>query len=425
MPSALIIPGVQVRALFEPSPVLAGATGILGVVGITDRGPLLPTQVGNFSEFLDIFGPASRYTMPEVRSGFGNGVSRVIVARIAPGRGQKASVDLTDDDGEKVATLEARAEGAWGNRLAVRVQQVKALSGKGAKFVNLDVLFEGTVIESFNNLVTDEESPDYFFDRINGESRVLVATDPLFQKGLPQVISATELADADSRAAFVNLKSGATDVLHIEAKRAGRAGGLTSVRVRDGNAGLLLSGANNAASADIRARQKGSDGTNIRISVAAAGPDSINVTVTPAQGAPRTRGPFKTLDELVADFRNDPDLEAEARGTVLPSPIQATALKRRVDLEVITEGRDTATYNDLSSMDEIVAITDPVVELNAINAAAQLPDANDGVNLAGGRNKGAALALIGDASNAPLLELVPAAGARGKLSVAIARGTST
>ena len=46
MASALIIPGVQVRALFEPSPVLPGATGILGAVGITDRGPLSPNFLG-------------------------------------------------------------------------------------------------------------------------------------------------------------------------------------------------------------------------------------------------------------------------------------------------------------------------------------------------------------------------------------------
>jgi hypothetical protein len=70
MASALIIPGVQVRALFEPSPVLPGATGILGAVGITDRGPLSPTQVGNFTEFTDLFGTASRYSMPEVRTAF-------------------------------------------------------------------------------------------------------------------------------------------------------------------------------------------------------------------------------------------------------------------------------------------------------------------------------------------------------------------
>lgn len=425
MPSALIIPGVQVRTLFEPSPVLPGAGGILGVVGIVDRGPLAPTQVGNFSEFLDVFGVASRYCMPEVRTAFANGVSRVVVARTAPGRGQKASLDLTDDDGEKVVTLLARAEGEWGKRISVRVTQVKALSGKGVRYVNLEVLFEGTVVETFNNLVSDEDSPNYFFDCINSQSRLLVAIDPVFQKGLPQAMPSAELDEADSRAAFVNLKAGAADVVRVEAKRVGKAGNLSSIKVSDGNAGLMLTGTGNAGSVDIRARQKGADGTKIRLSVAAVGADAVNITVTPAQGAPRTRGPFKTLAELVADFHNDPDLEAEAKGAVLPSPIQATALRRRIDIEVITEGRDTATYAGCGDMDVIVAINDPVVTFAAVNAATQLPDANDGVNLAGGRNKGAAVALIGDTGDAPLLELVPAAGVSGKLSVSVTRGIST
>ncbi|MDB6062025.1 MAG: hypothetical protein JWM78_2128 [Verrucomicrobiaceae bacterium] len=59
MASALIIPGVQVKTEFEPAPVLLGATGILGVVGVTDRGPTTPTPVGNFGEFIELFGPAS------------------------------------------------------------------------------------------------------------------------------------------------------------------------------------------------------------------------------------------------------------------------------------------------------------------------------------------------------------------------------
>ncbi|MEN3333452.1 MAG: hypothetical protein V7641_2817 [Blastocatellia bacterium] len=425
MPSALIIPGVQVRTIFEPSPVLPGATGILGVVGITDRGPLQPTQVGNFNEFLEVFGAASRYSMPEVRRAFANGVSRVVIARTDPGRGQKAALELTDDDGETVATLEARAEGKWGNRLAVRVQQVKSLSGQGVKFVNLDVLSEGTVIESFNNLITDEESPNYFFNVINSQSRVLIAIDPLFLKGLPKAVAVAELADADSRPAFANLKAGNTDVIHAQAKRAGRSGNQAAVRVRDGQAGLTLTGANNAASVDIRARAAGLDGTSIRLSVTSAGPDSVNVVVTPAQGVARIRGPFNSVDALVNDLASDPDVEALANGAALPTPMQATPLKRRVDVSVISEGRDTGLYTGLEEVAAIAAINDPVVAFTAINNATQLPTANDGINLTGGRNKGAALPLPGDVSDEPLIELVPAQGARGKLSVTVSRGTSS
>ena len=145
----------------------------------------------------------------------------------------------------------------------------------------------------------------------------------------------------------------------------------------------------------------------------------------PAAGTPRTRGPFKTLDELVADFRKDPDLTAVATGTILPSPLQSTALKRRVDIDVVTEGRDTATYAGLEDVGAIVAINDPVVTFAAINNATQLPNSTPGVDLAGGRNKGAALALPPDSEDVPLLELVPAPGARGKLSVTITRDTST
>ena len=86
MASALIVPGVQVTTEFEPAPVLPGATGILGFVGVADGGPLLPTPVGSFGEFTAIFGAASRYTMPEARTAFADGVMEIVVARIEPGR---------------------------------------------------------------------------------------------------------------------------------------------------------------------------------------------------------------------------------------------------------------------------------------------------------------------------------------------------
>ena len=182
MATALIIPGVQVKTEFEPSPALFGPTGILGVIGVADRGPVLPTPVGNAGEFFDIFGPGSRYTMPEVVGAFANGVSRAVIARIEPGHGQKATLDLFDDDNEKVVTLEARAEGAWGNKIAVKVTQVKALSGKGVKYVNFETFLDGRrpaglfsiadlqdVVQSFNVVKPNGEEDPFIrppgFDR--------------------------------------------------------------------------------------------------------------------------------------------------------------------------------------------------------------------------------------------------------------------
>src|SRR6185436_10981593 len=109
-----------------------------GVVGVADRGPIDPTPVGTMSEFLEIFGPGSRFTMPEVKTAFANGVSAMYIARTAPGRGQKAQLTVSDDDGEPVAIFVARAEGTWGKQIGVRVSQVKTLSGRGVKYANID-----------------------------------------------------------------------------------------------------------------------------------------------------------------------------------------------------------------------------------------------------------------------------------------------
>ena len=84
------------------------------MVGVADRGPTDPTPIGQFVEFLELFGAGSRYTMPEVRTAFANGISPVFMSRIAAGRGQKATLVLRDEEAEGVVKLKARAEGAWG-----------------------------------------------------------------------------------------------------------------------------------------------------------------------------------------------------------------------------------------------------------------------------------------------------------------------
>jgi hypothetical protein len=425
MPSTLIIPGVQVTTLFEPSPVLPGATGILGLVGIAERGPIVPTPVGTVTELTDAFGTATRYSMPEARGAFTNGVFKVYVARTQPGRGQRASLDLTDDDGDKKITLIARAEGQWGNTLAVQVTQVKTLSGQGIKYVNLEVFLSGESIETFKNLVMDEQSPDYFFDRINNQSRVLVAVDTQFQTGLPSTLAKTALANSDARAAFVVLKAGATDVVRVDAKRTGNGGNLSAVRVTEGQAGLALTGAANAPSVDIHARQAGTSGTGFRVSVVPAGPTTFNVVITPPAAAARTLGPFTSVDDVVNGLKSDPDVGAEARGIVPPSALAATPLGRRITIDVVTEGSDTGHYANLPDIAAVASISDPIVTFTVVGNATQLPDVVDGARLRGGRDPGPALFLTGDGSDQPLLEIVPTPGAPANLSVSVTRKVST
>ena len=423
MPSPLTIPGVQVRTQFEPSPVLPGATGVLGVVGVADQGPIEPTPIGTLGEFLEIFGQGSRYTMPEVRTALANGVAMVHVARIEPGRGSKSKLTLKDNEGEDVAVLEARAEGKWGDAINVRISQVKTAGG-AVKYVNIDVSLNGSVVESHKNLVMDEESPSYFFDVVNERSRVLVAFDPQFEKGLPNAIAQTTLTDADARAAFATLKAGATDVIRADAKRAGRTGNQLAVQVTEGRAARRFNGAADAPSIEVRARQAGTSGTGIRAAIVPAGATSVSLAVTPATGPVRTLGPAGTVADLVAAASADPDVEVLSRGDVLPAAQAQVALERRVDVAVFTEGRDTRHYPDLASNAEIAAISDSGVAFSVVGGAATLPDDDQGVPFEAGRNKGPALELAGASSDEPLLELVPAPGSSAQVAVSLAQAVA-
>jgi len=90
---------------------------------------------------------------------------------------------------------------------------------------------------------------------------------------------------------------------------------------------------------------------------------------------------------------------------------------------VIAEGKDTAIYPDLTDLDAIAAVKDSLVKLTKVGGATQLPAADDGQPLVGGRNKGPALAL--PSGEPPLLELVPSPGVSDPLSITLTQAVST
>ncbi|MES2443085.1 MAG: hypothetical protein V4574_09665 [Pseudomonadota bacterium] len=309
------------------------------MAGVTDYGPVNPTRVGSFGEFLSLFGPASRFSMPEARTAFTNGVMEVVVARTVSGVAQKATLLLKDDEGDDVATLVARAEGAWGNGLSAKITQIKTLGGGGLKYVNLDIALDGEVVETLSNLVMDDSSPSYFFDQINFQSRLIVAYDAKFGKQLPANQAKTNFEPrVAARPAVATLRSGNNPVITVTASDAGPAGNLTAIRVLAGT---------------------------------------------------------------------------------LPGTVK---------IEVVTEGGDTRSYDNLADLSKIEALTaeadnvNPKLDFKIFGGATALPDAKSWA-LTGGRAKGPALSLSGGTD--PLLELQQAPGVTGTIAVEIANGTSS
>jgi hypothetical protein len=412
MPSALTIPGVQIRTVFEPAPVLPGATGILGVVGVTDRGPLAPTSFGSFDEFLSIFGPGSRHTLPEVRQAFTNGVSLCVVARTAPGGpAKKASTVLLDEDGDQVIRFDARAEGAWGNRISVRVNPVRTLSGRGVRYVDVEVLLDGAVREAWPGLVMDPANPNDLFAVINDRSALITAIDPAFETMPPKPIQLTPLTpSATSRASETTLKHGPDDVVRVVAKDAGPGGDRIGVGVVEARAGLTFQGADHAPSFQVVARETGDAGTAIKAAIAADPADAAKrvLRIVPESPATARETSFGSVKELVTAMAADPDVEVVSLGKGLPEVADARALRARVDVVTRMEGRDTTIHPAVDSLAALAAIADdPLVTFATIGAAKALPDGGQARFLAGGSAAGQrVLSLPGEGGPAPLVALL-------------------
>ena len=358
------------------------------MVGVADRGPVEPSPLGNVAELIDQFGPASRYTMPEIRTAFANGVARVWVARIAPGRGRKAEVDDQRPRRRAGGHVRRPRRGQVGRRTRHPGHPGRLAQPAGVKYVDLEVLLGDEVVERIDNLVADPDSPNDLFTKVNAQSRLIVAVDPVFAVDLPGTIARTALADADARPATATLRSGATDAILVQAKRPGAAGNLLSVQLAAAPASRTLESAD-GPSVVVSTRTARPDGTNFSVTVQPAGPDSVSLTINPpGGGALRTYGPADSVDALVTAAAADPDVLVTPAGARLPAPVDQQRLQRRVDVVVFTEGREPRVHAGIGSVEDLVAISDAAVSFSAIGNAPPMPPADAGTALIGGGQLG-------------------------------------
>lgn len=169
-------------------------TRIAGFVGVAQKGPMNePTRLGNWDEFLEIFGYSQdSYTSDSVYGFFKNGGTDCWVVRVAhnPARGTVAGIDQAasaehvqlDDWNKPTLKICALNEGSWGNVIWVRCVHAPAATallisdldiGAGEAQVNTTRGFEvGSTVRIY-----DRENSDFIVITEVGDKRIKWSTE--------------------------------------------------------------------------------------------------------------------------------------------------------------------------------------------------------------------------------------------------------
>ncbi len=104
MANGLIIPGVQVTVVKEVLPQQLAPSGVLGLIGFTERieqtdqGQPKVTRAGSWPRYVEVLGRASAYSLPEARQALDNGVAELVISPLPESAGATARVALPGDD---------------------------------------------------------------------------------------------------------------------------------------------------------------------------------------------------------------------------------------------------------------------------------------------------------------------------------------
>lgn len=194
-------PGVYIEELNTgPVPIEGVSTSTAGFVGQTERGPTEITFVTSFTEYQRWFGsfidPSISYLPFAVKGFFDNGGQRLFIARVSGAGSAKSSLQIPGSG----LTATAIGEGAWGERIFLRVQGSTLKRGNPPASVGfrLTILYfssmppvnppidpfdrdhlrdkdrrEPDVVEDFDNLLIDPKSSDYVLTAVNGSSQLI------------------------------------------------------------------------------------------------------------------------------------------------------------------------------------------------------------------------------------------------------------
>jgi hypothetical protein len=168
-----ILPGVEVTVVKEIVPQQLNPSGVVGLMGIAEKGPVLtPTPVTSYREYQEKFGSDTNYSLTkEARLAFQNGVFEVFATRIEASGSQNASAVLKSDEGDDAVNVTSKTAGEAGNKLQVGISNGTSEGSACVQVTN------GTKFEVFDNVTLDRKSDAYIVDVINNRSTLVLASD--------------------------------------------------------------------------------------------------------------------------------------------------------------------------------------------------------------------------------------------------------
>jgi phage tail sheath protein FI len=118
-------PGVYFERQDTAQPLIGPLrTDIAGFVGIAERGPLhTAAKIESYAQFTSVFGrkTAQAYLAYAVDGFFKNGGQTCWIVRVAdPKTARTASLDIVNDEGDRVLSLVAGSPGVWANSIIAR-----------------------------------------------------------------------------------------------------------------------------------------------------------------------------------------------------------------------------------------------------------------------------------------------------------------
>jgi tail sheath protein len=166
---ARVIPGVEVQVIKEIVPQQLYPSGVVGMVGTADKGPVgKPVTLTSFQELKEIFlqeRPGS--LIRDGKNAFLNGVFQVVAVRVAGGPGKPSSATLTGGRKNRdVVKLTAKDAG--------ESVEIKVMKGATDNTVRVEIL-KGKEREEYENLDMNPSNPLYLVNIITQSSKWVTA----------------------------------------------------------------------------------------------------------------------------------------------------------------------------------------------------------------------------------------------------------